>query len=272
LVNLNIQGLSLHKKLLFITIVSSFFIQLFAYDIDSIRADFQTELHLEPKEQKLSKGYYKKIKKHLHKSAKLFTHTQFVTLVDLSKQILILNIWDYEKKDFYLVGFTHISSGDINREIQTKPGEDHYVKTPAGVFDIKSGWRSDGKLNDAKTAKPYGSKDKFVFFFGTQESVRYNTFDKNGTKIKDKKKWVLIKDNLELAMHAHTGVENFGYPQSHGCIRMSEELNSFLDNNFVFFSHLLDGKRWTHPYEKAPKRPKNHDLAGKYLIIIDSAS
>jgi lipoprotein-anchoring transpeptidase ErfK/SrfK len=199
-----------------------------------------------------------------------FSQTQFVTLVDLSKQLLILTIWDDCKRDFFLVGSDRISSGDINREIETKKGEDHYVKTPAGLFDIKSGWRSDGKTLDDNTTKPYGEKGRFVFYFGQHESVRYNTFSKDGEKIKDKKKWKLIKDRLQLAMHAHSSSNLLGTPQSHGCIRISEHLNKFLDNNFVFFAHLLDGKKWIHPYEKKPSKPKNHQLAGKYILIIDS--
>lgn len=262
-------------KLLATTLLLSLLLQAYAYDLDEIKKDFHSKVvlnsnHNKTQNFKLSDEYFKKAKEHLLKEQEKFTYTQFVALIDLSQQILILTIWDNDEKDFFPIGFDYISSGDINREIETKPGEDHYVKTPAGLFDIKSGWRSDGKMNDEKTAKPYGSKGRFVFFFGIQDSVRYNSFDRNGTKIKDKNKWVLIKDKLSLAMHAHSGVETLGKPQSHGCIRMSEDLNKFLDNNFVFFDHLLDGKKWTHPYEPKPKNPKNYELAGKYVMIIDS--
>ena len=261
-------------KTFFISIFLSLFLQASTYDLEKIREDFHNKVVLNSNNKangfKLTKSYFNKAKKHLLKESDKFGYTQFVILIDLSQQILLLTIWDQQKQDFFPIGFDYISSGDINREIETKKGEDHYVKTPAGLFDIKSGWRSNGKMNDENTSKPYGEKGRFVFFFGIQDSVRYNTFDRDGNKIKDKDKWVLIKDKLSLAIHAHSGVETFGKPQSHGCIRMSEELNKFLDNNFVLFAHLLDGKKWTHPYEPEPKEPKNHELAGKYILIVDS--
>lgn len=260
-----------------ITIFLSIFLQASAYDLQEIKKDFYKNVVLKSNHNgktqkfKLSDNYFKRAKKYLFQEQDKFTYTQFVSLVDLSQQVLVLTIWDDNQKDFYPIGFDYISSGDINREIETKPGEDHYVKTPAGLFDIKSGWRSDGKMNDENTSRPYGKKGRFVFFFGIQNSVRYNSFDKDGNKITDKNKWVLIKDKLSLAMHAHSGIETFGKPQSHGCIRMSEEMNKFLDNNHVFFAHLLDGKKWIHPYEPKPKDPKNYELAGKYVLVIDNA-
>ncbi|WP_373070760.1 L,D-transpeptidase [Sulfurimonas sp.] len=263
-------------KILSISILLSIFLQASTYDLEDIKKDFYKKVVIHSNHKKspnkfnLSESYFNKAKIHLLKEQDNFTYTQFVALVDLSQQVLVLTIWDNDEKDFFPIGFDYISSGDINREIETKTGEDHYVKTPAGLFDIKSGWRSDGKMNDENTTKPYGNKGRFVFFFGIQDSVRYNSFDKDGKKIKDKKKWILIKDKLSLAMHAHSLRETLGKPQSHGCIRMSEELNKFLDNNFVFFANLLDGEKWTHPYEPKPKNPKNYQLAGKYVLIIDS--
>ena len=84
---------------------------------------------------------------------------------------------------------------------------------------------------------PYGEKKRLVFFFGEQKSIRYNTF-KNGKKIKYKKNYQLITDKLSFAIHTHISKKSFGVAASHGCIRMSHELNVFLDNNLVFFKHL----------------------------------
>lgn len=263
-------------KTLTILIALSAFTQIYAYDLETIREDFRENVVLnstkKAKKLKLSKNYFNKAKKHLLKNKNKFTYTQFVSLVDLSKQILLLTIWDNEKKDFFKVGYDYISSGAMEREVETKIGEDHYVKTPEGLFKIKSGWRSDGKMLDDNSTKPYGEKGRFVFYFGKHESIRYNTFDRDGNKIKDKKKWVLIKDHLQLAMHAHSSENTLGTPQSHGCLRISADLNKFLDNNFVFFSHLLEEDEWVHPYDKKPDNPKNHKLAGKYILIIDSVS
>ena len=121
-----------------------------------------------------------------------------------------------------------------------------------------------------KITMPYGKKDRFVFYFGEQKGLRYNTFDVNNTKIKDPKKWALITDKLQLAIHAHTSTAPLGIPNSHGCVRMSNELNLYLDNNLVFFKHLYKGEKWIHPYKKPPLRPKNHNLAGEYMLVVNS--
>ena len=117
---------------------------------------------------------------------------------------------------------------------------------------------------------PYGKKGRFVFYFGKQKSVRYNTFDVNGTKIIDPSKWKVISDELKFAIHAHKSTTSLGKAHSHGCIRMSNELNVFLDNNLVFFKHLYNEKKeWIYRYKQPPKEPKNHELAGEYLLIIE---
>lgn len=272
-------------------LLSSVLNAITTFYVNKIREDFHNKVVLEPLKAKYTKQdlidkalkerdkkftlddkYFKKAKKHLWKNKDTFKHSQFITLIDLSKQVLIVTLWDIRENIFYPIGFDFISSGDINREGEVKKGEDHYVKTPAGLFKIKSGWRSLGdSMKKSKNTKPYGKKGRFVFFFGEQKSIRYNTFDKNGKKITDKKKWTLIKDNLQLAMHAHSNSKYFGQPKSHGCIRMGDNLNKFLDNNFVFFKHLLKDKKWAHPYENPPKSPKNQEIAGNYALIIDNA-
>lgn len=263
-------------KLPSLVLALSLFTQTYAYNLEKIREDFSQNVVVKSNKNRqnfqLPTAYFQAAKTHLLQREEKFTTTQFVSLVDLSKQIFLLTIFDNDKKDFYFVGFDFLSSGDIQREKNTKAGEDHYVKTPSGLFDIKSGWRSDGKSLDDNITKPYGEKGRFVFYFGKHESVRYNTFDKYGNKIKERRNWVLIKDHLQLAMHAHSSTSTLGTPQSHGCLRISESLNRFLDNNFVFFSHLLKEDKWIHPYEKQPDDPKNHHLAGKYILIIESVS
>ena len=194
--------------------------------------------------------------------------TQFITLVDLSKQVFVLLLWDNKAKTLEPIGFDFISSGAIEREREVKKGEDHFLKTPSGFFPIVSGWRSNGKIYKDKDTMPYGKKDRFVFFFGEQESIRYNTF-KNGKKIKNKKDYQLITDKLDFAIHTHVSKKSLGVPASHGCIRMSHELNVFLDNNLVFFKHLYKNRSWIHPYKKPPEKPQNYELAGEYMVIID---
>ncbi len=197
------------------------------------------------------------------------TSTQFITIVDLSKQVFVLLLWDNKMKTLKPIGFDFIASGAMEREAEVKKGEDHFLKTPSGFFPIVSGWRSKGKIYKDKYTMPYGKKDRFVFFFGIQKSVRYNTFKKNGKKMKSKKEYKLITDKLNFAIHTHISKKSLGIPASHGCIRMSHELNVFLDNNLVFFKHLYRNGTWLHPYKKPPESPKNFELAGEYMLIID---
>jgi len=231
----------------------------------------QKSLAQRKKKFHIRNNYWKRAKEHLSSKQDAFTSSQFISLVDLSKQVLVLVLWDNDTKTFHPIGFDFISSGNINKEVDTNTGEDHYLKTPSGLFDIQSGWRSDGKVLDDNTTMPYGQKNTYVFYFGTQKSIRYNTFDKNGTKIKDMEKWKLITDKLHLALHAHKSSAPLGQPNSYGCIRISNELNHFLDNNLVFFKELYNNKEeWKHPYNRPPKEPKNYQFAGKYLFVLDN--
>lgn len=239
------------------------------FNIKKIQKDFNSKIKHSTK-FKIDANYWKRAQKHLWAKRRDFSRSQFIILVDLSKQVLIVVLWDKKIKTFYPIGFDFISSGNIQREVEVTNGDDHYMKTPTGLFSIQSGWRSKGEVYDDNVTMPYGKKGRYVFYFGKQKSVRYNTFDKNTTKIKDKKKWQLITDELEFAIHAHKSTAPLGVPQSHGCIRMSNELNLYLENNLVFFKHLIDkNKKWLHPYYRPPKEPKNHDLAGKYMLVVD---
>ncbi|EQB40527.1 hypothetical protein M947_01630 [Sulfurimonas hongkongensis] len=268
-------------KIIFLFFLALNYLGASNFDVKKIQDEFFSKVILKPfdtrekliaREKKFSIDaiYWQRAKKHLLKYKEKFKTSQFISFVDLKKQVFILVLYDAEVDDFFAIGFDFISSGDMSREAEVKSREDHYFKTPSGLFSIKSGWRSKGEMLDDNVTLPYGKKGSFVFYFGEQSSVRYNTFDVNGKKIKDIKKHKLIRDKLKFALHTHKSSLEFGVARSHGCIRMSEELNSFLDNNLVFFKHLYKGKKWIHPYKKPPKHPKNHPLAGEYLLVVDS--
>lgn len=234
--------------------------------------DMNIQNFLEERETKfiLDNTYWEKALVHLYEVRDRLFSSQFLTLIDLSNQVLILILWDQQDKTFHPIGFDFISSGNMEKEIQVINGDDHYLKTPSGVFSIESGWRSKGQTLEDNITMPYGNKGRFVFYFGKQDSVRYNTLDENGSKIEDKSKWKLIKDKLEFAIHAHQSSVSLGKPHSHGCIRMSNELNEFLDNNLVFFKYFYnEDLKWLPPYAKPPRKPKYYDLAGEYMLIID---
>ena len=214
-------------------------------------------------------SYWENIQEKLKTKKIELNDTQFVSIVDLEKQLYIVTLWDEETKQFNYIGNDYISSGNIYREKEVKFGEDHYLKTPSGIFKSQYGWRSDGKKSDDNVTLGYGKKDRYVFYFGKHKTVRYNTFDKNNQKIYEKEKWKLITDKLNFAVHSHKSSKPMGEPNSHGCIRMTDELNRFLDNNSILHKNMLQGDRWLHKYAKEPTDPKYHNFAGEYLIVFD---
>lgn len=241
---------------------------------ESVQNDKTLQYYFKKKSKKLQfdEQYWNRIVGKLHSKNIFLDHSQFVSVIDLEKQLYIVTLWDDESKKFYFIGKDFISSGDINREKEVKRGEDHYLKTPSGVFKSGKGWRSDGKVSKDNVTLGYGQKDRYIFYFGKQQSIRYNTFDKNKQKIYDPEKWKIITDHLNFAVHAHSSSRPLGVPNSHGCIRMTDELNRFLDNNSILHKNMFEGTKWIHKYSKKPNDPKYYDFAGEYLIIFDTVT
>jgi len=238
---------------------------------DTVKKDNKLQYFLSKKSTKLQydKNYWKNILNKLYNKNINLDKTQFVSVIDLSKQLYIITLWDKETQTFSYIGKDFISSGNIEREKEVKFGEDHYLKTPSGIFKSHNGWRSDGKKSDDNTTLGYGQKDRYIFYFGQQQTVRYNTFDKNKQKIYDPRKWKLITDQLNFAVHSHKSSMPMGKPNSHGCIRMTDELNRFLDNNSILHKNMLKGNKWLHKYAKEPNDPNYRKFAGEFLIVFD---
>ena len=231
---------------------------------------YEKRLRLHNLYTKLSKEYIKRLEikvknKLLNKKIK---NSEFISVIDLKKQLFILVL--KQKNKINIIGSDLISSGEINKEIEVLYGEDHYFKTPAGIYSIKEGWRSDGSTKKDKVTLKYGKKDRFVYYIGMEDTVRYNTFTPSKEKIMKKENWQLWKDKVNLAMHSYTQNSILGVKDSHGCIRISNELNSFLDRNNVLYKHFYTKNKWTLKYSKKPKISKNKNLAGEYLIIFDN--
>ncbi|MEA3512216.1 MAG: L,D-transpeptidase [Campylobacterota bacterium] len=239
---------------------------------DTVKNDKSLKFLLNRKKDKIKydEQYWSKINYKLKEKKVTPEKSEFVSVVDLEKQLYIVTFWDNQSKKFHFIGQDFISSGNIQREAEIVWGDDHYLKTPSGIFkSTKQGWRSDGKVSEDNVTLGYGEKDSYVFYFGKQETIRYNTFDRNGTKIYEKDKWKLITDKLDFALHSHKSSAPMGEPNSHGCIRMTEELNKFVDNNLILHKNLFEDKKWLHRYSKAPRQPKNYNFAGEYLIVFD---
>ncbi|MEA2051071.1 MAG: L,D-transpeptidase family protein [Campylobacterota bacterium] len=214
-------------------------------------------------------SYWEKIASKLNKQNLKLKQTQFVSIIDLENQLFIISLYNHNNNKYYFIGKDYISSGNIKREGEVKLGEDHYLKTPSGVFKTQVGWRSNGKYNEDNKTLGYGYKNRYIFYFGKHKTIRYNTFDDNKNKIYDINKWKLITDDLDFALHAHKSTKPMGEAYSHGCVRTTDELNRFLDKNAILHKNMFNGKRWLHKYSKEPEETKYHDIAGEYLIVFD---
>jgi len=238
---------------------------------NTVQEDNKLKYILSKKTQKIKydETYWNNVLDKLYNKNINLTNSQFVSVIDLEKQLYIVTLWDNQTKEYKFIGKDLISSGNMEREREIKFGDDHYLKTPAGIFKSHNGWRSDGKKSDDNVTLGYGQKDRYIFYFGKQNTVRYNTFDKNKQKIYDPDKWKLITDQLNLAVHSHKSSKPMGQPNSHGCIRMTDELNRFLDNNSILHKNMFKKDKWLHKYSKEPSDPKYFNFAGEYLIIFD---
>ena len=236
---------------------------------NTFKSDYKKKLRLHSLYTNIDNKYIKRleIKVKYMLLDKNINENEFISVVDLKKQLFILLL--KTKNKFSIIGVDLISSGEINKEVEVVLGEDHYFKTPAGVYSIKSGWRSDGTFKEDNVTLKYGLKDRFIYYIGMVDTVRYNTFTKDGTKLYDKEQWKLLADKVNLAMHSYTQSSVLGVKDSHGCIRISNELNDFLDKNNVLYKNFYKKDKWSLRYSKQPKTSKNKNLAGEYLIIFD---
>ena len=196
--------------------------------------------------------------------SKKISTSQFLSFLDLSQQRLSVLFYDAHTQTLHHIGSDLVSTGNMEKEKEIKQGDDHYLKTPTGIFESLQGWRSSGEFIEEKNVMPYGQKERFVFYFGKQKSVRYRINGKKDTKPDT------ISDYLEFALHAHESTFKLGQPQSHGCIRISNELNLFLDEHLVLHANNIHNNQWKNPTAKAPKNFMLHPYFGKYLIIVDS--
>lgn len=198
------------------------------------------------------------------------TQDEYFSITNLKKQFYTIILYSYNLHKLYIIGSDYISSGDMRLEQKVKKGEDHFFNTPAGVYEVKMGWRSDGKISLNGKVKSYGTKDNFVYYFGKVNAKRYNSFKPNGKKIKDIKKYKIIDDKLNFAIHTHISNLKIGYRVSHGCVRLTERLNLFLEHNLVLHKNFYKDNRWILKNVSAPKNIKNIDIKGRYVFIVDS--
>lgn len=198
--------------------------------------------------------------------SKKISSSQFFSFLDLSQQRLSVLFYDAKAQEFHHIGSDLVSTGNMEKEKEIKQGDDHFLKTPTGVYESLKGWRSSGELIKEKNVMPYGKKERFVFYFGKQKSIRYRIKEQKNAPLKSD----IITDYLEFALHAHESTLSLGEPQSHGCIRISNELNLFLDEHLILHANNIEKGQWKNPTAKKPLHFPKIPFSGKYLIIVDT--
>ncbi len=219
------------------------------------------------KKIEINSEYFNKIQNKVLKifQDKKIYKKQYLSIVDLSKQLLILVV--YENDSIKYIGSDLVSTGDMYREREIKFGENHYFNTPKGLFKAHRGWRSTGDLGSDKVSLGYGKKGRYIFYFGKQKSKRFNTFTRNKIKILDESKWNIVNDTLQLAMHAHESSYPKGKAYSHGCIRLYNETNIFLDKHLFLHKKSIIKNKWKNPYSLAPNDIQYTSFVGQYLLV-----
>jgi len=130
--------------------------------------------------------------------------------------------------------------------------------------------RSDGKFKKYdNTTQAYGSKGRFIYYFGKMNAKRYDTFDKNTEKIKDLNTSKIIDDTLNFAIHSHNSNSKLGEKLSHGCVRLSDDLNLFLENNLVLHKNFYKDGKWKLRFSYEPKNVVNKNLSGSHIFILE---
>jgi len=179
--------------------------------------------------------------------------SQYFLYVDRhpQKQIIFVCFFDKEKKEILEIGRDRVSTGNSRRK--------GHFKTPINMFKNTInhfGYRADGTKNK-QGWQGLGKKNSRVWDFGWQK------IDKNGQTF-----------DILLLMHAtdpNYGESQLGKPVSKGCIRISAELNEFLDQYWLIDR---DYERNKHPQKVQWLLRKNRTpvfYQGEYLIVSDSS-
>lgn len=179
---------------------------------------------------------------------------QYVVLVDSSPNVQAVLIFIRTPQEtWHWVGASPVSTGRV--------GIFNHFRTPLGVFPHSPknpDFRAEGTLNK-NHIRGYGLRGMRVFDFGWVVAKR--GWEPGGTS------------KMRLQMHATDPrilEPRLGKVGSKGCIRISTQLNTFLDRHGIldakYYQALAKGKHmWILPEDRIPT-----SLPGRYLVIIDS--
>ena len=180
-----------------------------------------------------------------------FQKSQYFVYVDRNpdRQLILICFYDAALKKVEILGVDKTSTGNPNRN--------GFFETPVGFLKNTPeimGYRAQGTKN-SKGWRGLGGKDSRIWDFGWQTTC------KNGRPVQ-----------IRLLMHATDpdfGEARLGQVDSKGCIRISANLNHFLDHHGIIdreYEERNSAKKiWLL---KADREPANY--AGKYVLVGDS--
>lgn len=179
-------------------------------------------------------------------------YSQYFLIVDSSneKQNLFLAFWDKEINDFSISNhYQKISSGKNNLK-------QHFI-TPTGWLEQNKengSYRALGTKN-SNGIRGNGIKNMRVWDFGWQQA--YTGWLKN-PELRD----------IRMQMHATDPdflEQKLGTPASKGCIRVSTELNKFIDENRILDKNLSEINHFSL------SKAKNYVIEqGSLLLVINT--
>ncbi|MDD5071560.1 MAG: murein L,D-transpeptidase [Patescibacteria group bacterium] len=166
------------------------------------------------------------------------------------RQLIFVCFFDYDSKEIVEIGREKISTGNPQRK-----GD--YFFTPTGIFKntVKnSSYRALGTKNE-QGWRGLGEKGSRVWDFGWQRSYKII----NGAK---------MFIDIRLLLHATDpdfGEQRLGERDSKGCIRISGNLNRFLDHFGIIDKDYEKQRHWSLEKSRNPVF-----YQGEYLLVGDS--
>lgn len=181
---------------------------------------------------------------------------QFFVFIDRNpdKQIAFVGIFESSRYKIHKIGVDKISTGNNKRA--------GYWLTPIGIYANSLefvGWRAEGTKN-SKGWMGLGRKGSRIWDFGWQVTEK-----KPNSKLDERK--------IRLLLHStdpFDGEKKLGSAASQGCIRISSQLNNFLDHYGIIDSEYEKNRNKKRISWLLKKDRQVSPLAGKYVIVEDS--
>lgn len=180
--------------------------------------------------------------------------SQYFIVVDSSfkKQNLMLAFWDSSAQSFHLSSnMAKISSGRTSKV--------HHYITPTGWLEQipeNGTYRAQGTKNK-NGIRGYGAKGMRVWDFGWQNAYTG---------------WLKNPEVRQIRMQMHATDPTFleqrlGSPASQGCIRLSSEINQFLDNHAIIDKNIENSSM---SWSLKKDRPNKVENAGSFVLIVNT--